>query len=636
MIQRVFIDKYPILDERWCSLAINVLLVDGDRQFSSLASRMLEEEGLNVSRAGNCEDAIKILGESNIDCVVTEYELPDCKGLEICRRLNRNGGLPLILFTSYRDSDLLQQAFENGVNDYVSKDLGDYKFSVLADRIRKVVESDKNGFSSKLDPELSIEEGEFLRNVVDVLPIGVIVRDSKDNIVMANEYLTTEAVSLDDIIGVNLDETDLTDEQIERIKKSDEEVLDNWEPQTVEESVVDTQGKKRYIETTKIPFNAGDDNDPHLVSVFRDITFRKKKEKSLEKVIEVNEKMSGASSKEELLKIAIDAVSDIFRLPLAAAFERDGDKLLPVSANFDFKQIFGGEIVLDLDNSVAGTVFESGQSKLIEDMEGTEAFNPDTPIEAEVIIPLGDYGVLISGSREKREFDKADQYIADWFGSSVEASINRVERERKISERDERLEKKDEQIDQFVEMLSHDLRNPLNIAQGYLDMIEGSEESEQVDKALERMEEIIETMLNMAQHTGEIGRENVSLIEVAKEAWKYDYLDEAELVVEDDVELMANRDQLKHLLENLFSNSVKYAGNEVEVTVGSSENGFYVEDNGPGIPQEDRNKVFEFGYSSGDSTGMGLAIVDRIAGFQGWEIEISESDSGGARFDFVY
>jgi signal transduction histidine kinase len=64
--------------------------------------------------------------------------------------------------------------------------------------------------------------------------------------------------------------------------------------------------------------------------------------------------------------------------------------------------------------------------------------------------------------------------------------------------------------------------------------------------------------------------------------------------------------------------------------------GFYVADDGPGIPPDRRDHVFEYGHSStADGTGIGLAVVERIVRAHGWEITVGESADGGARFDVV-
>ena len=66
------------------------------------------------------------------------------------------------------------------------------------------------------------------------------------------------------------------------------------------------------------------------------------------------------------------------------------------------------------------------------------------------------------------------------------------------------------------------------------------------------------------------------------------------------------------------------------------EDGFYVEDDGPGIPEENRTDIFDSGYSTtGEGTGFGLSIVKRVAEAHGWDITVTESEVGGARFEIT-
>jgi len=88
--------------------------------------------------------------------------------------------------------------------------------------------------------------------------------------------------------------------------------------------------------------------------------------------------------------------------------------------------------------------------------------------------------------------------------------------------------------------------------------------------------------------------------------------DTAELRVDDDLAFKADPARLKRLFENLFRNALDHGGPDVTVTVGalSDKPGFYVFDDGPGIPEGDGDSVFEPGYTTREEgTGFGLAIV---------------------------
>jgi signal transduction histidine kinase len=83
---------------------------------------------------------------------------------------------------------------------------------------------------------------------------------------------------------------------------------------------------------------------------------------------------------------------------------------------------------------------------------------------------------------------------------------------------------------------------------------------------------------------------------------------------------------------------VEHGGSDVTVRVGTLDDrpGFYVEDDGPGIPEEVREEVFDRGVTTDDDgTGFGLAIVREIAEAHGWTVRATESDAGGARFEFT-
>ncbi|SNR60463.1 sensor histidine kinase, partial [Halorubrum vacuolatum] len=130
--------------------------------------------------------------------------------------------------------------------------------------------------------------------------------------------------------------------------------------------------------------------------------------------------------------------------------------------------------------------------------------------------------------------------------------------------------------------------------------------------------------------------EDVSLSEVVESSWSNVSTKDATLVSETDRTLRANRSQLQQVLENLFRNAVENAGEDVTVIVGDQNDGFFIEDDGPGIPPEKRTKALEPGYSTREeSTGFGLAIVAEIVDTHGWAIRVADGRTDGARFEFT-
>jgi len=227
---------------------------------------------------------------------------------------------------------------------------------------------------------------------------------------------------------------------------------------------------------------------------------------------------------------------------------------------------------------------------------------------------------------------------------------DRVERERQLRQQNERL-------DEFASVISHDLRNPLNVAQGRAALLADQAESEHLDpllRALDRMEAIVEDTLTLARQGDTISEtEPISLTDLVGKCWATVDTGDATIEIVDEMTFQCDPDRLQHVFENLFRNSVEHGsassrpqaddavehgGSDVTVRVGRhGEQGIYVEDDGPGIPADEREDVLEPGHSSArGGTGFGLTIVKRIVEAHGWELTVTEGTDGGARFEFEF
>lgn len=210
---------------------------------------------------------------------------------------------------------------------------------------------------------------------------------------------------------------------------------------------------------------------------------------------------------------------------------------------------------------------------------------------------------------------------------------------REVSSREE-LEQKNRRLDQFASYLSHDLQNPLQVADGYLTLAREGDEAalDEIESALARMERLIEDIQVLAKGERDTKSElrNVDFVEAIETVW--DLVPKRDATLEIDVPdgtiINAARRELRPMLENLVKNALDHGGDDVAIRVGTGNDGFFIADDGPGIPPGERSEIFEQGFTTSDSgTGTGLAIVSEVVDGHDWEIDVSESADGGARFE---
>jgi len=243
---------------------------------------------------------------------------------------------------------------------------------------------------------------------------------------------------------------------------------------------------------------------------------------------------------------------------------------------------------------------------------------------------------------------------------------------RDITERKRRqnqVRRQNERLEEFASVVSHDLRNPLSVARGHLDLAGDGEHVTAAEEAVVRMSEVIDDVLTLAQEgQTDVDAEPVELEGVVRKAWATAGDPAGDLQVADlPATVLADELRLRRLFENLFRNAVEHGSTSPDsdgeqnaaddaadpdpptVTAGGIDDhppatndptreerrvGFYVADDGPGVPADERERVFEPEYSSDDDgTGLGLPIVRSIADAHGWQVAVTDSEDGGARFE---
>jgi PAS domain S-box-containing protein len=491
-----------------------------------------------------------------------------------------------------------------------------------------------------------------------------------------------------------------------------------------------------------------------VLGVSHDVTDRKEREQSLEKILDASREMSKAKNADEIANVAVRTMEKALKMKLCSMHEYKSSENIfkPLAASDKANQILE-DMVLEEKSSLAGEAFNKEESRIYEDLEQiSEVYNPDSVIKSEIIIPVGDYGILISGSKQKRYFGQGEVYLAELLASITKASLERAERETKIREREKELEmkssamestmdgiaiadedgeyiymneahaqmfgksteffmgkswmslyaddeaerikeevfpvleeegqwmgetvgvkqdgteivqeitltfmddgklictnrditdkkkskreleEKNKRLDEFNSIISHDLRNPLNVAMGYLDLYreEGEgEDLEKIENSLERIKNIIDELMAVSSNSEEMQKEKVSLERALVKAISHKD-EEIDYNVFKDVEVYISSTGLVSMFENLLSNSIKHNNPPFEVEVGSTDKGFYYTDNGE--LEEDKEHVEEYGFTThNDGSGIGVSIIMRIAQVNNWNVELSRTGDGSLRYDF--
>ncbi len=328
-----------------------------------------------------------------------------------------------------------------------------------------------------------------------------------------------------------------------------------------------------------------------------------------------------------------------------ALYRYDFLRVAPVSATRFFSKM--DDPVLLIDGNRVVTDFNAAATELIDGLKTQESVSD---IDNEAFSGILETALDNPGtsteyttendSRGKRVYDIKVTQSTDQF--DITRSYIVVLRD--ITDRKQR----EQELEEFVDIVSHDLRNPLGTAKGWAeaanDALEDGEPDvetalmtlDHVDTSHERMAELIEVLLTMARQGQTVDDPDpVSLADCASDAWETADTGEMKLAVETDQTVAADRTRLRQAFENLFRNATDHS-EASRVTVTDTADGFAVTDDGDGIDDADRESLFEFGYSTDDEgTGIGLAVVRRIIEAHGWRITAGESDDGGAYFEIT-
>ncbi|MFC6764486.1 PAS domain S-box protein [Natrinema soli] len=677
---------------------IHVLCVDDDPDIRELTATVLERrnDDIDVRTARSGRDGLAVFDEGNaepdldVDCVVSDYDMPDMDGLELLAAVReRDPTMPFILFTGKGSEAIASEAISAGVTDYLQKGTSD-QYTVLANRIENAVEK-RRANRARRESERELEQ---YRVLVETASDAMYVLDDAGRVTIANEaFCELLDVDHDRVVGGHIS-TFISRSSFERGIKTVHQLHSGSGESDYFECTLETHTDEQRVYEANVSVITDDTGEfAGSTAVIRDVTSRKQREREL-------------AQYERIIELAPTAL-----------FILDADGSI-VWCNDEFADAFAENKAALLGMPFPelvdrGYYDERVTTKYAKEVRNLLSATADHErAKYQIRFRSADGAVLIH--------DVHTQLLPledGEFAGTIHA-IRDITRRRHYRRE---LERQNDRLEEFTSLVSHDLRNPLNVAQGHLELLDERIDSQHVDKirwSLSRMEELVDGLLELARQGQTIGEQEwLPLASAAREAWSTVDTGDARLEIDTDIEIYGDEARIRTLLENLFRNAVEHSSTNpashtqhdavehsstnpashtqhdavehsstnpashtqhdaveqrstgdqrdsragdteehetdgdhdgaepVVVTVGSLEagdhatgnetrpNGFYVEDTGPGLPA-DRESLFEFGYTTeADGTGLGLAIVDGIVTAHDWSITARDGSSGGARFE---
>ncbi|WP_318834828.1 sensor histidine kinase BfmS [Acinetobacter oleivorans] len=277
------------------------------------------------------------------------------------------------------------------------------------------------------------------------------------------------------------------------------------------------------------------------------------------------------------------------------------------------------------------------------------------------LLSLGVYGLILPLERKIRQVRYALNRMKSGDLSlrvPIEGSDEMANLASSYNNMSDHIQRLIEAQRELMRAVSHELRTPVARIRFGTEMLAEEDDYnhrmhqvDMIDKDIEALNTLIDEIMTYAKL--EQGTPSLDFAEIAL----FDVLDQVAVETEalktqKEIELVAppvylkvdaERRYLHRVVQNLVGNAVRYCDNKVRITGGVHSDGMAfvcVEDDGAGIPEQDRQRVFEAFARLDDSRtrasggyGLGLSIVSRIAYWFGGEIKVDESPTlGGARF----
>ena len=581
---------------------INVLHVDDEPAITDLTASFLkrEDDRFRIQTATSANEGLDIINDCRPDCIVSDYDMPEMDGIEFLQTVREEfPTLPFILFTGEGSETVASDAIAANVTDYLQKGSGSERYKLLTNRICNAVKAQREAERADRQEQLTdlVERTDSIGSFeLDAETGELSLSNGLCNVMDLPEQAD---LSLDDALDLFYsDDRKEIQQDIDSASQTDEQIQGSYHVET-------PNGEHRIIGIT-LKLTTTGENDQMIYGAVSDITDRRERQRELREYGTI-----------------IDALTDpVYVINETGQFTHVNDEFVEL-VGYERETIIGSTPSLIKDDDTVEQA-EQQLGRLLSSA-GPETFTFEVAIHPRNGDPItceDHMGVL------------------PYDGNSFDGSVGVLRDITEHKEYERELEAQNERLEEFSTIVSHDLRNPLNVAEGRLELANEECDSDHLDpigRALGRMDTLITDLLALAREgksTTDITSIKASML--AEDCWRNVDTRDASIVTDIERTIRADEGRLSQVFENLIRNAVEHGGDGVTVRVGELDDGFYIEDDGPGIPVGEHEDVFDAGYStSGEGTGFGLSIVKQVVDTHGWEIYLTEGSDGGARFEIT-
>lgn len=586
---------------------LKILHVDDDAKFLSVAKQVLEEDGrFKIETAGSAEEALEKLRGNEYDVVVADYQMSGKNGLELLKELRHQGNdTPFILFSCKAKEEIAFAALNSRVDRYVMKD-GNAE-AAYEDLKRSICKAVKR----KVTEKLLLESEEKYRELFEGAMDAIFVADAETGIIVDCNKAATELVgrSKSELIGIH---QSLLHPEMTRgnFSTTFQHHLTDKEGQVIETQVVTKTGE---VKDVAVKANLLELNGKTLLQgIFRDVT----KQNRLNEAARFRANLLDAIS-QPIISTDTNGIITYWNLAAEKLYGWSKEEMLGRNITVALQGV-----IQENDPEVIGRII-AGES-----LTGEVTIKRRDGTFLKTILTIGP---ILDGQGKLCGVLGLSTDITEhkWMLEVMEDAVKQV------AELNEKL--------QVVEGLTrHDIRNKLSTLNGRVFLLKkkfGADTAAMLHlKEMELASQQMLRILEFERFYVKVGSEELKYVNVEnllnEAASLLTDLKGAQLINECRGLTVLADSLLRQLFYNLMDNTLKYGGEVKTIRVHFKEEKDSLKliyaDDGVGVDNDMRSRLFEKGFGKG--TGYGLYLIKRICEAYRWTIKETGKKGQGAQF----